>query len=557
MTESIAIPHPGEHAHREGLVRHGATRWWHYLVFNTDHKVIGIQYIVTTFVFYLIGGVLAMIMRAELAQPGMQYLTREAYNQAFTMHATLMIFLWVIPVLAGFANFIVPLQVGAEDMAFPRLNAFSYWLLLFGGILMLSAFLFSAPGTGWTAYPPLSLLDSPGETVWALSLFVIGFSSIFSAINFLVTIAQMRAPGMTWFRIPLFGWAIVATAIIQVLATPVFAAAMILLIFSRVTGAQYFVAIAGGNPLMWQHLFWFYSHPAVYVMVLPAMGIVSDVLPVFSRKPIFGYKAIAFSSLAICFLGFMVWAHHMFASGMNPSMTIPYMITSMIIAVPTGIKVFSWLATLWRGKLRFTTAMLFATGFVSLFVIGGLSGIFLASVPVDLHVTDTYFVVAHLHYVLFGGSVTAVYAGLYYWFPKITGRMLDERLGKVHFLLHYIGFNLAFLPMHQIGLEGMPRRVADYDPQFGAINLAVTVGAYLLAISTLPFLVNALVSLRRGAVAGDNPWRAKTLEWKTSSPPSLYNWDETHQPLVTEGPYDYGHKPAPRVALPETEVVRG
>ena len=557
MAESIAIPQAGHHAHKEGLVMHGATRWWHYLVFNTDHKVIGVQYIVTTFAFNLIGGVLAMIMRAELAQPGMQYLTREAYNQAFTMHATLMIFLWVIPVLAGFANFIVPLQVGAEDMAFPRLNAFSYWLLLLGGILMLSAFLVSAPGTGWTAYPPLSLLDSPGETVWALSLFVIGFSSIFSAINFLVTIAQMRAPGMTWFRIPLFSWAIVATAIIQVLATPVFAAAMILLIFSRVAGAQYFVAIAGGNPLMWQHLFWFYSHPAVYVMVLPAMGIVSDVLPVFSRKPIFGYKAIAFSSLAICFLGFMVWAHHMFASGMDPSMTIPYMITSMIIAVPTGIKVFSWLATLWRGKLRFTTAMLFATGFVSLFVIGGLSGIFLASVPVDLHVTDTYFVVAHLHYVLFGGSVTAVYAGLYYWFPKITGRMLDERLGKVHFLLHYVGFNLAFLPMHQIGLEGMPRRVADYDPQFSAINLVVTVGAYLLAISTLPFLVNALVSLKRGVVAGDNPWRAKTLEWKTSSPPSIYNWDEIHQPLVTEEPYEYGHKPTPRVALPETEVAHG
>ncbi|MCC7352191.1 MAG: cytochrome c oxidase subunit I [Anaerolineae bacterium] len=526
------------------------------MVFNTDHKVIGVQYLVTTFIFYMIGGILAMIVRAELAQPGMQYLTRAAYNQAFTMHATLMIFLWVIPVFAGFANFIVPLQIGAEDMAFPRLNAFSYWLLLFGGLLMMSSFLVSAPGTGWTAYPPLSLLDSPGETVWAMSLFVIGFSSIFSAINFLVTIAQMRAPGMTWFRIPLFSWAIVATAIIQVLATPVIAAAMILLIFSRVTGAQYFVAIAGGNPLMWQHLFWFYSHPAVYVMVLPAMGIVSDVLPVFSRKPIFGYKAIAFSSLAICFLGFTVWAHHMFASGMNPTLTIPYMITSMIIAVPTGIKVFSWLATLWRGKLRFTTSMLFATGFVSLFVIGGLSGIFLASVPVDLHVTDTYFVVAHLHYVLFGGSVTAVYAGLYYWFPKITGRMLDERMGKVHFLLHFVGFNLAFLPMHQIGLEGMPRRVADYDPQFGALNLVVTVGAYLLAVSTLPLIVHALVSMKRGVLAGDNPWRAKTLEWKTSSPPSLFNWDEAHHPLVTEGPYDYGHKPAAKPVAAETEVAR-
>lgn len=549
--------HGAGHAeHHEGFVMHGAWKWWHYFTFNTDHKVIGIQYITVTFLFFLLGGILALLVRTELAQPGSQYYSGTEYNRLFTMHATIMIFLWVIPVLAGLANYIVPLQIGANDMAFPKLNAVSFWLIVIGGLLLCSSFLVGAPEAGWTAYPPLSLLGGDGQTIWAISIIILGFSSIFGGVNFLTTIARMRTPGMGWFELPLFTWSIVATSIIQVLGTPVIASALFLLAVERIFHANFFNVAQGGDPLMWQHLFWFYSHPAVYVMVLPAMGVVSDVLPVFSRKPIFGYKAIAFSSLAICFLGFTVWAHHMFTSGMNPWMTVPFMITSMVIAVPTGVKIFGWLGTIWQGKLRFDSAMLFALGFISLFVLGGISGVVLASVPVDIHVHDTYFVVAHLHYVLFGGSVTAIYAGIYYWFPKITGRKLNETWGKLHFWLHFIGFHTTFLVMHVSGLLGMPRRVADYDPQFYAMNLIATIGAYLLGTSTLPFMWNVAVSLFKGEVAGDNPWDAKTLEWQTSSPPSIFNWDETHQPHVGGGPYDYGRHTVSS-SIPATGAAHG
>ncbi len=541
MAHSPALGHGADHAaHREGFVMHGAWKWWHYLTFNTDHKVIGIQYLAVTFFFFLFGGILALLVRTELAAPGQIYSGTD-YNRLFTMHATIMIFLWVIPVLAGFANYVVPLQIGAHDMAFPKLNAVSLWMLVIGGLLLCSSFLVGAPEAGWTAYPPLSLLGGDGQTIWAISIIILGFSSIFGAVNFLTTIAALRVPKMGWFEIPLFSWSIVATSIIQLLGVPVIAAALFLLAIEGIFGSNFFRVAQGGDPLMWQHLFWFYSHPAVYVMVLPAMGMVSEILPVFSRKPVFGYKAIAFSSLAICFLGFTVWAHHMFTSGMNPWMTVPFMITSMIIAVPTGVKIFSWLGTIWQGKLEFSSAMLFALGFISLFVIGGISGVFLASVPVDIHVHDTYFVVAHLHYVLFGGSVTAIYGGFYFWFPKISGRKLNETWGKIHFWSHFIGFHLTFLVMHVTGLLGMPRRVVDYDPQFTLLNLIATIGSYLLAASTLPFIWNVLVSLRKGEVAGDNPWGAKTLDWQTSSPPSLFNWDESHQPEVGGGPYDYGH----------------
>ncbi len=526
-----------------GLIRHGGRKLSDYFVFNTDHKVIGIQYMVMSFIFFIFGGLLAMAIRAELAQPGTQFVGGSAYNQLFTIHGTVMIFLWIIPMFAGLANYVIPLQIGAEDMAFPKLNALSFWLLPPGALLLLISFYVGGAESGWTAYAPLSLQTGSGQTLWAISLQFVGFSSIFSALNFLVTIFNMRAKGMTLGRLPLMAWAIVATAIIQILGTPVLSGALFMLIFSRVLGTNFFSASAGGDPLMWQNLFWFYSHPAVYIMILPGFGIISEVLPVFSRKPIFGYKLIAISSLSIGIFGFLVWAHHMFTSGMDPLLRIPFMITSMIIAVPTGVKIFSWLATIWGGKLRFTTAMMFALGFISMFLIGGLSGIFLASVPIDIHVQDTYFVVAHLHYVLFGGSVLALYAGLYYWYPKITGRMLNEKLGQLHFWLNFIGFNLTFLPQHTLGLDGMPRRVADYAPEFAGLNLVSTIGAMLLAFSTLPFILNALLSLKRGAAAGKNPWRALGLEWTISSPPPVHNFPVP--PEVDADPYGYGERVAP------------
>jgi cytochrome c oxidase subunit 1 len=523
-----------------GLIRHGGRRLSDYFVFNTDHKVIGIQYMVVAFVFFIIGGILAEIMRTELALPETQFVGGSAYNQLFTIHGTIMIFLWIIPAFIGLANYAVPLMIGANDMAFPKLNAFSFWLTIPGAILLLSSFVVGGAESGWTAYPPLSLQTPAGQTLWAISLQFIGFASIFGAVNFLVTIFNMRAPGMTLMRMPLLSWAMIATSIIIILGTPVLSAALAMLTIERLLGANFFSGGVGGDPLMWQNLFWFYSHPAVYIMILPGFGIISEVLPVFSRKPIFGYKLIAFSSLAIAIFGFLVWAHHMFTSGMDPFLRVPFMVTSMIIAVPTGVKIFSWLATIWGGKLHFTTPMMFALAFISMFVIGGISGIFLASVPIDIHVQDTYFVVAHLHYVLFGGSVMAIYAGLYYWYPKITGRMYSERWGQLHFWMNFIGFNITFLPLHIVGLEGMPRRVADYSPEFMALNFISTLGSFLLAASTLPFIWNAIWSLFKGKPAGANPWRSLTLEWTVSSPPPIHNYPTP--PVVTRDPYGYGER---------------
>ena len=530
-------------AERRGFIRHGAVKWQDYFTFNTDHKVIGIQYLTFAFVFFMVGGLLAELIRLELASPGTQIVGGSAYNQLFTLHGTFMIFFWIIPAFVGAANYIIPLQLGQQDMAFPKLNAFSFWLNIPAALLMLAAFWVGGAESGWTAYAPLSLTTPSGQTLWALSLQFVGFSSMFGAINFLVTIFNMRCKGMTLTRMPLMAWAVISTAIIILMGTPMLSAGLFMLILSRVLGTQFFTASAGGDPLMWQNVFWFYSHPAVYIMILPGFGIISEVLPVFSRKPIFGYKLIAFSSLAIGIFGFLVWAHHMFTSGMDPWLRVPFMITSMIIAVPTGVKIFSWLATIWGGKLRFTTSMMFALAFISLFVIGGLSGIFVASVPIDIHVQDTYFVVAHLHYVLFGGSVMALYSGLYYWYPKITGRMLNERLGQLHFWLTFIGFNMAFLPQHVLGLDGMPRRVADYDPVFKNGNMLSTVGAIILGLSTLPFLFNALMSLKRGALAGPNPWRAMGLEWTLPSPPPIHNFPKP--PEVDSDPYGYGERSIP------------
>ncbi|HKY84184.1 MAG TPA: cytochrome c oxidase subunit I [Anaerolineales bacterium] len=514
--------------------------WRRYFSWNTDHKVIGIQYIVTSFVFFILAGMLAMLMRAELRAPGSDLLNAETYNQVMTNHGSLMIFLWILPVVAGFGNYLIPLMIGARDMAFPRLNALSYWLIPPAGLIMLASFFVGGAEAGWTAYVPLSIGGPPGQTLWAVSVMILGISAIMGAINFVTTVITMRAPGMTFGRLPLFVWGMMATSLLVLSATPVLTAGLVLVALDRVVGTQFFTVASGGDPILWQNLFWFYSHPAVYIMILPAMGIVSEIFPVFARKPIFGYRMIALSSMAIAVLGLTVWAHHMFASGMDPRLRVPYMVSSMVIAVPTGIKIFSWLATIWYGKLRLTTPMLFALGFISMFLIGGLTGIFLAAIPVDLHVTDTYFVVAHLHFVLFGGSVSAVYAGLYYWFPKITGRMYDEKTGRVHFVANFVGTNLAYLPMFAAGLMGMPRRVADYDPSFTSYNQMATLGGLILALSTLPFLYNAIVSWARGPKAAANPWSALTLEWQTSSPPPTENFAEI--PVVTTDPYAYGEE---------------
>lgn len=522
-------------------VGHGSN-WREYFSFSTDHKVIGIQYLVTSFVFYLIGGVLAELVRTELATPQVDFVSRETYNSLFTIHATIMIFLWIIPTLTGgFGNFLIPLMIGARDMAFPKLNAIAFWMIPPAGILLMCSFFVGPASAGWTSYPPLSLtVNKAGEAIWIAGVIVLGTSSIMAGLNFVVTILKMRIPSMPIKKMPLFCWAMLATSALQLTATPVLTGAMILLAFDLLVGTAFFNPTGGGDPIVYQHMFWFYSHPAVYIMILPAFGMISEILPVHARKPIFGYLAIAYSSIAISFLGLIVWAHHMFTSGTPDWLRMFFMIATMVIAVPTGIKVFSWVATIWGGKLRLNSAMLFAIGFVSMFVVGGLSGIMVASVPFDIHVHDTYFIVAHLHYVLFGGSVFGIYAGFYHWFPKITGRMLNETWGKVHFALTFVGFNATFLPMHVLGLQGMNRRIAEYDPRFAGLNLFITIGSYLLAVSTVPFVVNAIWSWSKGKVAGDNPWNALTLEWLTSSPPPVENFHI--DPVLTTGPYDYGYE---------------
>src|ERR1700722_6619816 len=480
---------------------HGARNWRDYFRVNTDHKVIGIQYVVTSFFFLFVGGLLAMLIRAQLAKPGMQFLTPEQYNGVFSVHATVLIFLFVIPVFAGLANFVLPLMIGAPDMAFPRLNALSYWLLPVGGVMMLMSFL--APGgsfaAGWTAYAPLSTTMPIGQLYFSI-------------------------------------------AVLVVIATPFIAASQFFVLLDTALHFHFFDAFVGagndGNVIMYQHVFWFYSHPAVYIMMLPGFGIISEVIAVKSRKPIFGYRMMAFSLLAIVVLGFTVWAHHMFVSGMAPWIRIPMMFTTAIIAIPTGIKIFSWLATLWRGVLHMDTPMLFALGFLTMFTLGGISGVMLAMIPFDIHVSQTYFIVAHIHYVLFGGSLMTIFAGVYYWFPKITGRMYEERLGKGPFWLTFIFANLTFGPMHIIGIQGMPRRVAEYAAKFATWNLFISICSFFLGLTTLIFLYNMVASWRSGPRAAANPWRALTLEWQVSSPPPIFNFDTV--PTVVGGPYEYG-----------------
>jgi cytochrome c oxidase subunit 1 len=507
--------------------REGRVTGW---LTTVDHKRIGILYLVTSFFFFFAAGVMALLMRLQLSQADNDIVTQNGYNQLFTIHGTAMIFLFVVPILAGFGNYLVPLMIGARDVAFPRLNALSYWLFLLGGLVILGSFFADggAANSGWTAYTPLSTEEfSPttGQDLWILGLHLTSLSSLAGSINFLVTIHNMRTPGMTWMRIPLFVWAIEAYSVLLVLVLPTISAAVTLLLLDRQAGTSFFTGESGAE--LWQHMFWFFGHPEVYIMVLPAMGMISEVIPVFSRKPIFGYKAIAFSTIGIAFASMLVWAHHMFAVGLPVPLQAWFMITSFSVAVPTAIKIFNWLATLWRGHLWFRAPLLFSLGFIGLFTMGGLSGIVLAAYPVDYQAHDTYYVVAHLHYVLFGGTVFGVFAGTYYWFPKITGRMYDEKLAVTHFWLMFIGFNAAFLPQHMLGLMGMPRRVYTYDREglFEWYNLVSSLGAFLMGIAILVFLWNMTRSWRAGPRVGNDPWGADTLEWYATSPPPPHNFD--------------------------------
>ncbi|MEZ5100372.1 MAG: cytochrome c oxidase subunit I [Thermoleophilia bacterium] len=528
---------------------HGADSWKDYFRVNTDHKVIGVQYAVTTFFFFLVAGLLALFLRAELAEPGSQFVDSNTFNGFTSSHATIMIFLFIVPVFAGMGNYVIPLMIGAADMAYPKLNALSFWLLPIAGLMMLASFI--VPGgafnAGWTNYPPLAEHVQVGNLLFQMGVQWAGASSILTALNFIVTIITMRAPGMTFWRMPLLVWANFTTSMLVVLATPFIAGSQFLLTFDRVLHTNFFVPEGGGYVVGYQHIFWFYSHPAVYIMLLPGFGIISEVLAVFARKPVFGYRLMALSLVGILILGFSVWAHHMFVAGMAPWLRIPMMVTTLLIAVPTGIKIFSWLATIWDGRIHMRAPMYWALGFISMFVIGGLSGIFLGSVPIDQHASDTYFVVAHIHYVLFGGSVFTIFAGAYYWFPKMTGRMYNERLAKLHFWLTFVAFNVTFFVQHYIGLDGMPRRVADYDPVYADWNLVSSLGSFVLGAAQLIFIYNVIVSWRSGAKAPANPWRAMTIEWQLPSPPPKYNFDEV--PRVVGGPYEYGIPGARHVIL--------
>ena len=551
-----AAPPPPEHPEATGLLR------W---LTTTDHKVIGLSYMWTAFGFFLLAGVLAMLMRTELAEPGLQVVNRHEYNQLFTMHGTMMMYLFAAPFGLGLANYLVPLHIGAPDMAFPRLNALSYWLFLGGGLTVTAGFLTSggAADIGWTGTAPLSnAIHGPGAGIdlWVAGLLLAGLSSVATAVNVITTVFCLRAPGMTMFRMPIFTWNMLVTSVLILMAFPVFTSALAMLFADRHMNTHIFDVEGGGVPILWQHLFWFFGHPEVYIIVLPFFGVVTEIIPVFSRKPVFGYRGIVFATLAIAGLSVGVWAHHMFTTG---AVLLPFFSgISFLIAVPTGVKFFNWIGTMWKGRISFAPPMLFAIGFMLVFLLGGLSGVLLASAPIDFHVHDTYFVVAHMHYVLFGSAVFAGFGAVYYWFPKFTGKMMRTRPAWLHFFLLFAGFNLTFFPQHILGLRGMVRRIPDYNADEGLnfLNAMSSTGAALLAISTVPFLWNLFVSIRRGEPSGDDPWGGHTLEWATTSPPPEHNFTRlppirSDRPVFDERMARAGHSGAPPPPGTDTEVT--
>ena len=525
-TRSFAVPRP---LHPEGV--------WSWIT-TIDHKRIGILYGVTAFTLFLIGGLEALVMRVQLSRADQDIVSPEVFNQLFTMHGTTMIFLAIMPLGAAFFNFIIPLQIGARDVAFPRLNAFSYWTFLGGAIILnTSWFLGGAPNAGWFGYAPITgIASNPGHGVdfWVVSLLVLGVASLAAAFNFIVTILNMRAPGMTMMRLPLFTWMTLVTSFLLILAFPVITVALIELLFDRLFGTNFFVPAAGADPVLWQHLFWVFGHPEVYILILPAMGIVSEILPTFSKKPLFGYPVVVLSGIIIGFMGWMVWSHHMFTVGLGPVANSVFAVTTMAIAIPTGIKIFNWMGTIWKGSIDLNTPMLFALGFIVTFTVGGISGVMHSQAASDAQQQDTYFIVAHLHYVLFGGSILALLAGIYYWFPKVTGRMFNERLGKASFWLMFTGFNVTFFPMHFTGMDGMPRRIYTYGEGFGwqSWNSLSTAGAFIIALAVLVFMHNVVQSWRKGEKASGDPWDGRTLEWSIPSPPPEYNFEEI--PIVQD-----------------------
>jgi len=575
MSDSVAVG-----ATHAVPAHHEELGFWRTYVFSADHKMIGRQFLFLGFFMLVLGGLMAMMIRWELAWPetavpGLKWLPEpyaydgiippQTYNMLFTIHATLMIFFVVMPIMVGcFGNFLIPLMIGARDMAFPTLNMLSFWVGLLAGLVMLAGFF--VPGghaaAGWTAYAPLSAKAAYtgvnwGQNLWIISLLILGVSSLMGSINYITTIVNMRAPGMSYFRMPLIIWSLFITAVLLLLALPVLTAALAMLLFDRALGTSFFLPEGGGEPLLWQHLFWFFGHPEVYVLVLPAMGATSDILSTFSRKPVFGYHAMAFSMIAIAFLSWIVWGHHMFVSGMNPLMGTAFMMSTMVIAVPSAIKTFNWLGTLWRGSIHFTSPMLFALGFVSNFLIGGLSGIFMASTPVDIFIHDTYYIVAHFHYVV-AGIIFALFASVYYWFPKMFGRMMNEPLAKIHFVLTYIFFNATFFPMHILGVGGHMRRIYnptqyDFLHPLQPINVFITVSALLLGLSQITFVTNFFWSLFGGKKAERNPWKANTLEWAAPSPPPHGNFDAL--PVVYRGPYEYSSPEVEDDYLPQNRPL--
>jgi len=581
---SHQLEHADQHAHEPGFVGK--------YIFSRDHKIIGIQFLFSTLLWFLVGGLLALGIRWQLAWPWSDIpgvgrilfsaeggqMSPEFYTVLFTMHATVMIFFVIIPILAGaFGNFLIPLMIGADDMAFPTLNMLSYWFMwpafIFLGLSFFVAGPGGAPAAGWTSYPPLSVLveaapgSGRGQTLWLLGITCVGVSSMMGSVNYMTTIIQMRAPGMTMFRLPLTIWAMFITAVLQAFALPVLTAAGFMQLTDRLLGTGFFLpdgasannmvaATGGGQPLLWQHLFWFYSHPAVYIMILPAMGMVSDIISCFARKPIFGYKPMVYSIAGIAGLGFIVWGHHMFVSGMNPMLGMMFMVSTIMIALPSAVKVFNWLGTIWGGRLEFTTPMLFALSFVSMFIIGGLSGIFMAATPVDIFIHDTYFIVAHFHYVLFAGTAMGVFGAIYFWYPKMFGRMMNEFWGKVHFFLTFIFLNGTFYPMHILGAVGFPRRLADpyhYDVfhQLRGINVFMTYCALGMVAVQAIFVANFIYSMFFGPRAGRNPWHSNSLEWTAPSPPGHGNFD--FQPIVYRGPYEYGSPEVDSIHYPQTQ----